>query len=460
MKGIFPQYEQCTPERIAFAWKTGLFVFDTNVLLNLYRYQVTSRDELINVLGQLSSRIWIPHHVALEFQRNRLKVIAEQSKRFTDVRKTVEKARLSLFGELDKLQLQKRHSLIDPQPLTGGFDTLASAFLAQLEKLRQNQQGLTDVDPLKEKIEDLFDGRVGEAPANQESINIIYSDAVQRFKVGMPPGYEDSNKDKHEIDEHFHAGIIYKRKFGDYLVWRQITAHSKEHGIKHLILVTDDGKDDWWYRIDAEGPKTIGPRPELIEDARVNGSIDTFLMYSTEGFLKYAREFLKAPVSEETLKEVRDVSVTRRRVPNEYRELREFGMRAERAVYKWLVPRFESVEENRTGFPDFVATRDGKRFGFEVRVVQRPQVILHRMRESLYRGFYETERNGFAEITIILIIADVAEASEVKQLSSRIFRDKMPARVRLVIGSFIDEGRPDAGVFTPLEEVRLDGADT
>src|SRR6185312_16642733 len=101
MKGIFPQYEQHAAERIEQAWKLGLFVFDTNVLLNLYRYQAATRDELISVLEQLSSRIWIPHHVALEFQRNRLKVLAEQSRRFTEVQKTIEKARLSLFGELD-----------------------------------------------------------------------------------------------------------------------------------------------------------------------------------------------------------------------------------------------------------------------------------------------------------------------------------------------------------------------
>ncbi len=44
----------------------ALFVFDTNVLLNLYRYQSGTRDELLNVLAQLSDRIWIPHHVALE----------------------------------------------------------------------------------------------------------------------------------------------------------------------------------------------------------------------------------------------------------------------------------------------------------------------------------------------------------------------------------------------------------
>ncbi len=96
MKGLFPQYDDPSNQDYGVAWKESLFVFDTNLLLNLYRYQSSTRDELLKVLGQLSGRIWIPHHVALEFQRNRLKVIAEQTRRFTEVRRTIEKARNGL----------------------------------------------------------------------------------------------------------------------------------------------------------------------------------------------------------------------------------------------------------------------------------------------------------------------------------------------------------------------------
>lgn len=68
MKGMFPQYEERTVEEFKSAWKDGLFVFDTNVLLNFYRYQTATRKELIDILHQLPNRIWIPHHVGLEFQ--------------------------------------------------------------------------------------------------------------------------------------------------------------------------------------------------------------------------------------------------------------------------------------------------------------------------------------------------------------------------------------------------------
>jgi hypothetical protein len=171
MRGLFPQYADTSEQNYANVWNQALFVFDTNVLLNLYRYQSSTRDELLNVLEQLSERTWAPHHVALEFQRNRLKVIAEQNKRFSEVRRTIEKARSSLFVDLEKLQLQRRHSLINPQPLTTGFEKLVADFLAELDRLQETQQKLSAPDPLKAKIEALFDGRVGASPKDQAAID-------------------------------------------------------------------------------------------------------------------------------------------------------------------------------------------------------------------------------------------------------------------------------------------------
>ena len=77
------------------AIQTGLVTPDTNVLLNLYRFQAGARDELFGALEKLGERLWIPHQVALEFYRRRLDVIAEQEKYFNDTRKD-----LTLVGDL------------------------------------------------------------------------------------------------------------------------------------------------------------------------------------------------------------------------------------------------------------------------------------------------------------------------------------------------------------------------
>ena len=57
MKDLFPQYTNFLNVDYGIVWKHALFVFDTNVLLNLYRYQSKTRDELLNVLEQRRSRL-------------------------------------------------------------------------------------------------------------------------------------------------------------------------------------------------------------------------------------------------------------------------------------------------------------------------------------------------------------------------------------------------------------------
>jgi PIN like domain len=335
MKGLFPQFDVGSPVNYGDAWKRAQFVFDTNVLLNLYRYQPSARDDLLNVLERLARQIWLPHHVALEFQRNRLSVIAEQARRFTEVRGVITKTRGVLLAEMGKLQLHRRHSLIDPEPLTSGFDQLTSGFLDDLNRLQETQQRLTTSDPLKDKIEALFDGRVGPAPADQQTIDALYKQAEARFRAAIPPGYEDAGKDDDGSAEYMHGGIIYKKKFGDFLVWNQVLSHAKSKETRVLVFVTDDSKEDWWWKVELDGPKTLGPRPELVEEARSAGGIEVFLMYSPEQFLKFSRQFLDAPISDATLTEVREVSEFERAT-----EARSVGYRNLSSLY---ADRFDSV---------------------------------------------------------------------------------------------------------------------
>lgn len=48
-------------------WKDGIIVFDTNVLLNLYRYSEEARDELLELMKSFQKRLWMPYQVGLEF---------------------------------------------------------------------------------------------------------------------------------------------------------------------------------------------------------------------------------------------------------------------------------------------------------------------------------------------------------------------------------------------------------
>ena len=457
MKKLFPQYTSFLEIDFEAVWKNAIFIFDTNVLLNLYRYQSKTRDELLNVLEQLSSRIWVPYHAALEFYRNRLSVIADQNKRFSDVRRAIEKSRTNLFSDLEKLQLQKRHSLINPQSLTKGFDKLVSDFIAELDRLEREQQTLTSPDPLLDKIESLFSGHVGDPPKSQDDLDQTYKEAEKRFELLIPPGFKDAGKGAVEPDEHIHRGIIYKRKYGDYLIWQQLLDYVKTSNPKSIIFITDDGKEDWWWKIESDGQKIIGPRPELIEEVNQTASVSAFLMYNSEGFLKYAKEFLMAQVSDETLNEVRDISTDKSNRAINFREVREIASRAEQAVFHWLKSQFHDVQENRMGFPDFTAYKGEKILGFEVKLIRKPHMIIHRLREDIFRAYYELNEGAFDEFSIVLVVNNSDEANELKRLIFRTSKREMPDNLQLIVGE-VEEYDSGENLFTPYDNFKLNKA--
>src|SRR5947209_3997817 len=125
MQNLFPTHKELNIKDFEELWNKGLFVFDANVLLDLYRLPEKARKDLLNLFEheKIKGRIWIPFQVSLEFTYNRLDVISDQKNKFTTVRKILEQTIVNienLFVELDQkikdLQLKKRHSVINAHP--------------------------------------------------------------------------------------------------------------------------------------------------------------------------------------------------------------------------------------------------------------------------------------------------------------------------------------------------------
>jgi hypothetical protein len=431
MKGLFFQYDYSKVVDYAEVWKTALFVFDTNVLLNLYRYQERTREELFSTLEKLGDRVWIPHHVALEFQRNRLSVIAEQGRRFSDIAKVVESTRSELTNGINKLQLTKRHALIDPEPLISGFKELTDSFLTKLEELRKSQQVLTGPDPIKDRLENLFDTKVGPVYSSQEDVDKKQKEAELRYKNNIPPGYKDDGKDKNGPDEFSYNGIIYKRKYGDYFVWSQLLEHAANAGIEKLIFVSDDAKEDWWYQIDMEGPKTIGPRPELVEEAKRIGKIDSFLMYRPEGFLKFASEVLAADISEETLTEVHDVSVENKREALSSQDIRMSEQQALDKVLEWVINKHEVAYENEGGFPDIFGLNMDDLHGYEVKVFSGRRASIYV--NVIDRAVAAIKEWHLATFTIVFIVESPGESRMVRSSLAKVSKHNVPDNLLICV---------------------------
>lgn len=453
MKGLFPQYDHSNNVDFSETWRSALFVFDTNILLNLYRYQESTREELLNVIEKLSDRIWLPHHVALEFQRNRLTVIAGQSKRFTDIRRVIENAKANLSKEIHNLQLKQRHALINPEPLMSGFEDLTKNFLEELDYLQEAQQTLTAPAPLKLRIETLFDKKVGASFQNQQEIDKTNKEAEDRYKIQIPPGYKDENKDKNAQDEFSHNGLIYKRKYGDYIVWTQLLAKACTYETKKLIFITDDAKEDWWSQIELDGTKTIGPRVELIEEAFRIGKLDTFLMYKPEAFLSFAKEFLEAKISDETLEEVRDVSSANKKrggiAFNSSHPLSEIYY----AIAIWILETHTFLEESSGGYPDFVATSEGCDHAYDVRIVKNiiPATFLNSVNQAIHTSL----TSKFATITILCVIDDNIEIAEVTNTIRGLKFPSVPDNVFLAIGRHDKDTEPQLVIVFQARLIEL-----
>jgi len=75
MLSLFSEYYRPTDKEFSHLWQDATVVFDTNVLLHLYRYTPRTRIDLLSAMDALQQRIWMPYQVGLEFSRNRAEVI-------------------------------------------------------------------------------------------------------------------------------------------------------------------------------------------------------------------------------------------------------------------------------------------------------------------------------------------------------------------------------------------------
>ncbi len=309
MKSKFPGYFKLTKEEINELWKNALFTLDANILLNLYRYSDETRDEFFKILNKLKKRIWIPHQSAQEFFNNRLGVISQQEKSY-------EETISSLKSIEQEFHNSRQHPFLSER-LLKKFTSLNEEICSQLQANKEFHNNRISDDDILAKIESLFDKKVGNEFTDKE-LEEICNEGEQRFKNKIPPGYKDSSKnDNTELNS---------KKYGDFIVWKQIIQKSKD--LKQgIILLTDDRKEDWWVRFKG---KTLTPRPELIKEFQLETK-QSFHMYQSDRFLEFARDFLNEKVNEKAIEEVRELRRLdeQRRIMNmrkeeEYRKHHQF----------------------------------------------------------------------------------------------------------------------------------------
>lgn len=443
MRDKFPGYYRPNVEEFAELWGEALFVLDANVLLNLYRYPKMARDELVSVLVQVSDRLWIPFQAALEFQRNRPYVLAEQKERFYQVRKILNKALSTLEGDLGKLQLGKRHSLIETDTLLNVLRSSVDKFNSSLEQLEAQQIGAHEDDLLRLRIDELLGGHVGDPPATQSVVDSISEEGKQRYSQKIPPGYSDSRKEDGASASYSYGGIVYEAEYGDLILWKQLIDRAKHATTKSVIFVTDDQKEDWWWIIDSQGKKTLGPRPELINEIQRLANIDQFYIYNSEQFLEFSKRFLQSSVSDESIEQVRQVAQSTRAKYAQATAISSIGENeAVAAVQRWLGRRFSEslmyvLQEGH--FPDMVVQVQGThlQLGIDVKIVSTTEAFKKALPNTVNQAVRYLEEKKHSSLELVFVFRSMIEVPDVVQLID-FARPYVLANVDIVLGIVFD----------------------
>lgn len=450
MKELFPGYYRPSQDEFTALWNDCVFVLDANVLLNLYRYPATARDELLNVITPLSNRLWVPFHAALEYQRNRPFVIARQNGRFNEVRKIVNDVIPNLEEEFRQLQLRDRHALIDPDRLIKPIKPVFQQFQDELKQLEKGQGRTNEEDELREKIDQILAGRVG-APPSEEDIRKINEEGEKRFENNVPPGFMDASKDDSEESTFSYGGIIYHRKFGDLILWKQIIEFAQANGIRSVMFLTDDEKKDWWWALDSKGRQKLGPRPELVDEIRREAEVEQFYIYSSEQFLNFSREYLSTDVSEESIEQVKEIASQPSRVS--FRKHRQRAELAQKVVGEWILAHhlLAQIDMNKRDWPEMVVNLPDSEepIGVDVCLVRDSRNVGMRVRDPLYRAYHHIRERGFAKFEVICVIDGDIDIPELNRLNRRKF--DIPPGIRLTIGTLVSDGEAEYGFqFMPL----------
>ena len=289
MKNRFAEYYELPEERIKEIWENSLIVFDTNVLLNLYRYNEDARTEFINVIKFYKERLWIPYQVGLEFHRRREDILRKNAKAYSIL---AEKLSKELVGVVSSLESEyARHPYISIKDIKKKVERCAESLAKSLEKQAKEHPDYSQGDDTLKSITELFDGRVGN-DFEEKDLEALYKEGEKRYANQVPPGYCDE-KNKKEKGK--------RSLYGDLVVWKQTIHHCKEQA-KSLILITDDHKPDWWDKIEGKH----SPRKELIKEF-VDNTGQGILIYDSSRFLEYAKNNKKLSVSTKTINEVEKI---------------------------------------------------------------------------------------------------------------------------------------------------------
>lgn len=292
------------------ALRTGIVTLDTNVLLDLYKFEESATDEWIRALAMLENRLFISAQVADEFWNNREAMVASPQ----DVLATEAKIIKSRDGIEDAFNawLDKRNVVIteDQEIELNKIKASVDALLRDLDAAKTSHQRRFSVNPERDQvacgIARLFQGPTPASlgkPYSETESRLKEKEGAERFSKKIAPGFMDDGDNPNAKNKK--TGVS---KYGDWFVWDQFLTAAREfipkpqESCKYAVLVTGDMKKDWWHRSPDEGEATQTriALPELTNEMRKRAS-SKYIQLTPQNFLTALRSALGASISDATV---------------------------------------------------------------------------------------------------------------------------------------------------------------
>ena len=315
MKNAIKEFIEPTSKEKQQLWEKAVFVFDTNVLLNLYRYSAKTRNSLLAAFESFKERVWIPYQVAYEYMRKRCEVIYETVQRYDQFKKEID---IFTGKAIDTLRLTS----VDEE-----VSELTRYLIKWLDSNKDRNLLVlsAEKDEILDKILTIFDGRVGNN-IDAAELERIKEEGKGRYEKLIPPGYKDDKKKKGQEDDN--------NAYGDLIIWKQIIKYAKENGTG-VVYVTHDQKEDWWNIVKG---KTIGPRVELRKEF-MKETGQEFHMYSMNSFISTYNKMNEVPIDKSAVDEV--ISLER----SDRRNTRTKGKRREYSASEKIARTEETIDK-------------------------------------------------------------------------------------------------------------------
>ncbi|MEY8742379.1 PIN-like domain-containing protein [Bacillales bacterium AN1005] len=267
-----------------------LIIFDTNGILNIYKYSTDTINQILKVLDKVPTHQYLLlAEVLNEYNKNRKNVISREYNKYKEVTRELERIIQIAKNDINK-QFYKYNKFRFPQVKELGKRINES--IEYIEKEAQSysklikEEAKLNQDLLKEDRVHLFvdnlikANRIGKKFSLSELLG-IYNEGELRYKYRIPPGYMDADKDKSDTTK--------REKFGDLVIWKELLSQAKECN-KPIIFITNDEKEDWWTLDDYKYP--ISPRMELLSEFQENSNED-LIFISLTNFINFVSEINK-----------------------------------------------------------------------------------------------------------------------------------------------------------------------